>query len=83
MSPQNVQFGALDVLNCMVAVSSDAVVQHLIDLNLVGRVLPLCRHEYAYTRMQALWVLGNTGTLYFKNQVVRPNVIDSIAEVRL
>jgi Tfp pilus assembly major pilin PilA len=79
-----VLLGALDVINCIIAVSSEPVVQYLVERDVVNLVLPLSSHAYAYVRMQALslWILGNTGTITFKDQVVRPKVIDAIVQVR-
>jgi hypothetical protein len=78
-----VLLGALDVINCIIAVSSDPVVQYLVERDVVNLVLPLSSHAYSYVRMQALWILGNMGTITFKDQVVRPKVIDAIVQVRI
>ena len=32
-------------------------------------------------RIQALWIIGNLGTEYFKEQILRPNIIDTLIEV--
>lgn len=71
----------LDVLNCMMAVSTDDSVQFVLDRHLVDRVLPYCQVKDAGVRMQALWILGNVGTANFKDAIVRPGIAASIVQV--
>jgi hypothetical protein len=80
-SAQTFLIALLDVVNCMVAVSQDAEVQSLVDRDIVGLVLPHCRSDTVRVRLQALWILGNIGTMIFKEQIVKPQIIASIVQV--
>lgn len=72
--------GVLDVLNTIVALARDANVQYIMDKDLVNMVLPLCQSNTVRVRTLAVWILGNAGTVYFKDLVIRPNVLNALEE---
>ncbi len=72
----------LDVINTIIALARDSNVEYLIEQDVITSVLPLCQSTSARVRSLAVWIIGNAGTVYFKNIVVRPVVINALVEVR-
>lgn len=70
----------LDVINTIIALARDANVRHLIEKDLINMVLPLCNSNTVRVRLLALWIIGNSGTVYFKDNVIRPNVLNGLEE---
>lgn len=77
---QTTLIGVLDVLNTIVALARDSNVQYIIEKDLINMVLPLCQSTTARLRTLALWTIGNAGTVYFKDMVIRPNVLNALEE---
>ena len=73
----------LALINTVIARAKDNVITRLINRNLIGLILPLLDSHDINLRLLTLWILGNLGTSYFKDLVVRPTIINSIVKVSI
>ena len=78
---QAVLVAVLDVVNTIIALSRDTNVEYLMEKGLIPLVQPLCLSSAPRVRLLAVWILGNAGTVYFKELVIRPAVVATLVEV--
>jgi len=71
----------LDVVNTIIALSRDTNVEYLMEQGLIPLVHPLCMSSIARIRLLAVWILGNAGTVFFKELIIRPAVVATLLEV--
>lgn len=72
----------LALTNSVVALAEDEIITRLINKNLIGLILPFLNSTNMQLRLLTLWILGNIGTSYFKDFVVRPIIVNTIVSVR-
>lgn len=73
----------LDVVNTIIALSRDTNVEYLMEQGLIPLVQPLCQSSTARIRLLAVWILGNAGTVFFKELIIRPAVVATLLEVSI
>ena len=72
------------VLNIVLAGDND-LGKHLIEEKLIDMIFPLCKSLSKRVRVQALWIIGNSGLfeIGFQSDVLAKSVVDAILEVCL
>jgi hypothetical protein len=86
LSPlQYVLWRVLVALNNTIARAKFHHVKYIVDQGLVALLLPLCHSTSVRVRLQALWIVGNTGTSEgdngFKNVILSVDLVETILEV--
>jgi hypothetical protein len=75
----------LVALNNTIARAKFHHVKYIVDQGLVALLLPLCHSTSVRVRLQALWIVGNTGTSEgdngFKNVILSVDLVETILEV--
>jgi hypothetical protein len=77
----------LIAVNNTIALATAPSIQYFVDRGIVDLVRPLCRSLRINLRLQALWILGNLGTMPgkdgYKDAVVTLDTVQAFVEVRV
>jgi hypothetical protein len=72
-------------VNNTIALATAQSIQYFVDRGIIALVRPLCRSVRVNLRLQALWILGNLGTMSgkdgYNDAVVTLDTVQAIVEV--